>query len=228
MSEKKFSEEVLKNTEKENEFNNKKYENLINNIKNINLNKDDNKKGRKEKLTTILKLIDDFKRTNNILTKLKSYTITPIKNLSYYVINSLECLLKDSYNDLIAEKDPTVKTTISIWPTEIPNSKNKFISNIDVKVKSDNFPYSSMDSVEGYIKQLVNNIEYIQYNNLDEDEKQQRKINGTDVKLLKPIKKEFTMFGTKQIEKQKENNKEGGKSRKRIKKNKRKTRKKST
>ena len=31
---------------------------------------------------------------NNILTKLKSYTITPIKNLSYYVINSLECLLK--------------------------------------------------------------------------------------------------------------------------------------
>lgn len=223
MSEKKNTEEIVKH----NEINNKKYEDLINDIKNVPLDISDNKKERKEKLTSILKLIDDFKRTNNIMTKLKRYTITPIKNLSFYVINSLECLLKEAYNEFTIEKDPTVKTTISIWPTETPNSKNKFISNIDVKVKSDNFPYSSMDSVEGYIKQLVNNIEYIQYNNLSDDEKEQRKIDGTDVKLLKPIKKEFSMFGVEQIENIKENNKEGGKSRKRKNKKKRNTRKKT-
>ena len=84
-----------------------------------------------------------------------------------------------------------------------------------------------MDSVEGYIKQLVNNIEYIQYNNLSDDEKEQRKINGTDVKLLIPIKKEISMFGVEQIENIKENNKEGGKSRKRKNKKKCKTRKKT-
>ena len=223
MSEKKNTEEIVK----DNEINNKKYEDLINDIKNVPLDISDNKKERKEKLTAILKLIDDFKRTNNIMTKLKRYTITPIKNLSFYVINSLECLLKDAYNELIVEKDPTVKTTISIWPTETPNSKKKFISNIDVKVKSDNFPYSSMDSVEGYIKQLVNNIEYIQFNNLDEDEKLQRRKDGTDIKLIKPIKKEYNMFGIETIENQKENNKEGGKSKKKFKKKQRRTRKKS-
>ncbi len=223
MSEKKNTEEIVK----DNEINNKKYQDLINNIKKVPLDISDNKKERKEKLTAILKLIDDFKRTNNIMTKLKRYTITPIKNLSFYVINSLECLLKDAYNELIVEKDPTVKTTISIWPTETPNSKNKFISNIDVKVKSDNFPYSSMDSVEGYIKQLVNNIEYIQFNNLDEDEKLQRIKDGTDIKLIKPIKKEYNMFGIENIENQKENNKQGGKSKKKFKKKQRRTRKKS-
>jgi len=223
MSEKKNTEEIVK----DNEINNKKYEILINDIKKVPLDISDNKKERKEKLTAILKLIDDFKRTNNIMTKLKRYTITPIKNLSFYVINSLECLLKDAYNELIVEKDPTVKTTISIWPTETPNSKNKFISNIDVKVKSDNFPYSSMDSVEGYIKQLVNNIEYIQFNNLDEDEKLQRIKDGTDIKLIKPIKKEYNMFGIENIENQKENNKQGGKSKKKFKKKQRRTRKKS-
>lgn len=223
MSEKKNTEEIVK----DNEINNKKYQDLINNIKKVPLDISDNKKERKEKLTAILKLIDDFKRTNNIMTKLKRYTITPIKNLSFYVINSLECLLKDAYNELIVEKDPTVKTTISIWPTETPNSKKNYISNIDVKVKSDNFPYSSMDSVEGYIKQLVNNIEYIQFNNLDEDEKLQRRKDGTDIKLIKPIKKEYNMFGIETIENQKENNKEGGKSKKKIKKKQRRTRKKS-
>ena len=84
-----------------------------------------------------------------------------------------------------------------------------------------------MDSVEGYIKQLVNNIEYIQFNNLDEDEKLQRIKDGTDIKLIKPIKKEYNMFGIENIENQKENNKQGGKSKKKFKKKQRRTRKKS-
>lgn len=84
---------------------------------------------------------------------------------------------------------------------------------MDVNIKSDDFPYSNMDSVEGYIKQLVNHIEYVQFDSLPEEEKEKKRAEGKDVKLLKPIRKEFTIFGVDQGKpKQESKTAVGGKS----------------
>jgi len=175
-------------------INRKKYEKLIQDIKSQNLDIQDSKENRKLKLKNIVTIINNFKNRNSLSTKLKKYTLDPIIYYSSYIINELECLIKDTYNSINKIKDPTVKTTITIWPTDEPNSKNNHISGINIKTHSNNYPYSNMDSVEGYIKRIINQIDYIKFNSLPEDEKKKLISEGKEVKLMKPIKKVFTLF----------------------------------
>lgn len=208
----------------------KRYHELIKQIQEQKLNKEDDENSRTQKLKNITTVIKNFSNKGSTLNKIKRYTTDPLIYYGSFVINELECILKETYNNLTRIKDPTVKTTITIWPTDKPNSKNKMISNMDVTMKSENFPYSSMDSVEGYIKQLVNHIEYVQFNGLTEDEKAKKRTEGKDVKLLKPIRKEFTIFGVDQerLEQETKETKEtsGGKT-KSIEKNRKKNKKRS-
>lgn len=202
-------------------FQQKRYHQLIEDIEKQNLHKDDDEEKRKTKLKNISTIIKNFRNKGSLLNKIQRYTVDPLIYYGSYVINELECILKDSYNNLTVIKDPTVKTTLTIWPSDKPNSKNKMISSMDVNIKSDDFPYSNMDSVEGYIKQLVNHIEYVQFDSLPEEEKEKKRAEGKDVKLLKPIRKEFTIFGVDQGKsKQEPKTVVGGKSKKNGKTNK--------
>ena len=176
---------------------------------------------RKEHKRKILSIIKDFKGSS----KFRKYIIDPLVYYGSSIVNQLECFVKENYNKLTKEGDPTVTTTITIWPTDDPNSKNKMISNMDVTMKSKNFPYSSMDSVEGYIKQLVNHIKYVEYDSLPEIEKQQKRNEGEDVKLLKPIRKKITMFPVEQGEPEKETKETIGGKTKSIRKNRKKNKK---
>jgi len=175
---------------------------------------------RKQHKGEILAIIKEFKGSS----KFQKYIIDPLVYYGSSIVNQLECFVKENYNKLTKEGDPTVTTTITIWPTDEPNSKNKRISNMDVTMKSENFPYSSMDSVEGYIKQLVNHIEYIEFNGLSKEEQQEKISKGKDVKLLKPIRKKFTMYQDEPEKEIKETN--GGKT-KSIRKNRKKNKKRS-
>ena len=183
------------NTNNEKEEYLTKYTKLVEQIKGLKEpTTNDTVEERKQHKRDILKFIKEFKGSS----KFQKYIIDPLVYYGLSIVNQLECFVKNNYNELTKEGDPTVTTTITIWPTDEPNSKNKRISNMDVNMKSDNFPYSSMDSVEGYIKQLVNHIDHVQFKSLSKEEQQEKISKGEDVKLLKPIRKEFTMFPVSQ------------------------------